>query len=171
LQADQWAFLAGVQPAERAIVEQLAERLDPFPDAPRRTPTDVRAPAPPKMRGRLDAGITVDRAGVPAWLIADLKHAASLANPDFFEKQRLWFSTWNTPRVIRCYRETLEGLQLPRGLFDTVGGILREAGTELDLTDQRPTPAPVDFEFGGVLRPEQQAAVDARARSGPVAAR
>ncbi len=31
------------------------------------------------------------------------KHLASLHNPEYYEKERLRFSTWNTPRLIRCY--------------------------------------------------------------------
>ena len=48
-------------------------------------------------------------------MIAALKHLGSIANPEFYEKQRMRFSTWNTPRFISAYGEDLEWLHLPAG--------------------------------------------------------
>ena len=60
--------------------------------------------------------LEIDRIGVPPALLAALKHLASLHNPDYYEKERLRFSTWNTPRFLRCYSETMDRLLLPRGV-------------------------------------------------------
>jgi hypothetical protein len=50
--------------------------------------------------------------------MATLKHAASMPNPLFYERQRLRASTWDTPRFLRSFDETLDGgLVLPRGLL------------------------------------------------------
>jgi hypothetical protein len=77
------------------------------------------APKPPaEIKARTGAMLAVDPIGVPPALVAALKHLASLHNPEFYEKERLRFSTWNTPRFIRCYRENLDQLLLPRGLRD-----------------------------------------------------
>ncbi len=157
-----WAHLAGAATTDRVTVERLADELDPFaaPRSARPTRHDRTTPAPPIVRAELSAGVSLARTGLPAWLVADLKHLCSLPNPAFYEKQRMRFSTWNTPRVIRAYREHLDRLELPRGLLDQTRTLLEQAGSELELHDRRPTPAPVTFRFEGALRPEQQAAVD-----------
>ena len=40
--------------------------------------------------------------------LATFKHAASIANPKFYELQRLRKSTWDTPRYNRGYDVTVE---------------------------------------------------------------
>ena len=72
------------------------------------------------IRARLGAMFSIERAGMPPAVMAALKHLGSVANPEFYEKQRMRFSTWNTPRFISCYGEDLEWLHLPRGLTDRV---------------------------------------------------
>ena len=165
--ADQWAHLAGIATTDPEVLERLAVQLDPFaaPSSPRPARHDRTAPVPPIVQAELSAGVSIARTGLPAWLVADLKHLASLPNPAFYEKQRMRFSTWNTPRVIRAYRENLDRIELPRGLLDQTRALLKQAGSDLELHDRRPTPDPVTFRFEGELRPEQQAAVEAIASS------
>ena len=114
---DQWAVLS-IEPADRATVERLAGELDPFERVGPQRQATQRVPAPAVVRAELGAGVSFDRIGLPARLVAELKHVASLPNPEFFQKQRMRFSTWDTPRVIRCYRESLDRLEIPRGLLD-----------------------------------------------------
>jgi hypothetical protein len=40
--------------------------------------------------------LAIDRIGVPPALITALKHLESLHNPEFYEKEKQRFSTWNT---------------------------------------------------------------------------
>ncbi len=82
-------------------------------------------------------------------MVAALKHLASLHNPLFYEKQRMRFSTWSTPRIIRCYEEDLGRIHLPRGLVDKVERLMLDAGSRLDITDVRQHPVPIDFAFQG----------------------
>lgn len=71
----------------------------------RQPPSPAAGPKPPPTIGaRAGAMLAIDRIGMPPALLAALKHLASLHNPEFYEKERLRFSTWNTPRFIRCYR-------------------------------------------------------------------
>ena len=67
-----------------------------------------------------------------------MKHAASTYNPDFYDRQRRRQSTWNVPRIITSYDETLDDhLVLPRGLLDTVTKLVGEAGSTIDTDDRR----------------------------------
>ena len=95
--------------------------------------------------------------------MAALKHAASLHNPEFYEKERMRFSTWNTPRFIRCYREALGELQLPRGLRDTAERVVEEAGSALRVVDVCGDSTPIDVELVATLTTDQSEAVDSLA--------
>lgn len=70
-------------------------------------------PPPEVIQARLGAMLSIERAGLPTAVLAAFKHLASISNPEFYEKQRMRFSTWDTPRFISCYREDLEGLTFP----------------------------------------------------------
>ena len=160
---DQWAFLSCLARMSPDAVESLAETLRPVDTGPTLSLADlVRAggpPAPPVVRARLGAELSIERAGLPPAVIAGLKHAGSITNPEFHEKQRMRFSTWDTPRFISAYREDLQWLHLPRGLTDTVRDLLQSLGSSLAVTDDRPEPPTVGFEFRGTLRPQQAVAV------------
>ena len=87
-----------------------------------------------------------------------------MSNPLFYERQRRRASTWNVPRFLRSYDETLDGsLVLPRGLLDTLGRIIQQADSTLQITDTRTEGAPTAFTFTATLSPEQQEAQKALA--------
>ena len=162
---DQWAFLAGVSRMSADAVAALAEAVRPVTAGPNLSLADLAAgdgPKPPAViEGQVGGMLSIRRAGLPPALVAGLKHLASLANPEFFEKERMRFSTWDTPRFIRCYREDLEWIHLPRGLGERVSQLVADAGSRLELTDHRPDHDDVAFSLRTSLRPHQQAAVNA----------
>lgn len=162
---DQWAFLSSVgrlsAGAARAAADALGG-LDLGPDLKgwSKWQTAGGPAAPKRVRGQLAGQLSIERIGVPPALVAALKHLASLHNPVFYEKQRMRFSTWSTPRIIRCYEEDFDRIHLPRGLTEPVDALLADAGTTLGLTDVRDDPDPIDVRFEGHLDPVQQRAVD-----------
>jgi len=119
---DQWAFLSSVARLTRESAKTLAESLRPVDAGPALTLADLAKaagpPPPASIRARLGAMLSIERSGLPPAVIAALKHLASIHNPVFYEKQRMRFSTWDTPRFIRCYQEDLEWIHLPRGLVE-----------------------------------------------------
>src|SRR5437879_1539576 len=94
---------------------------------------------------------SIEKSGVPPWLLSRLKHLASLWNPIFFEKQRKRFSTYGIPPLIRCYEEDMSHLHLPRGTREEVETMFKEVGTHLNVEDMRPVPAKLSLEFHGRL--------------------
>jgi len=61
-----------------------------------------------------------------------------MPNPIFYERERLRMSTWDTQRFLRSYNETVDGrLVLPRGLAEKVASLAEQAGSRIELTDER----------------------------------
>jgi superfamily II DNA or RNA helicase len=160
---DQWALLSSVARMAPAAVAALAESLRPADAGPTLSLAELAnsgGPPPPRMvRARLGAMLSIERAGLPPAVIAALKHLGSIANPEFYEKQRMRFSTWNTPRFISAYGEDLEWLHLPRGLTERVQELFDGLGSRLEVIDARPAVPPVAFTFTGSLRAQQKDAV------------
>ncbi|MGA8726229.1 MAG: DEAD/DEAH box helicase family protein [Acidimicrobiales bacterium] len=125
----------------------------------RRSPGSEKPPA--VIRATSGAMLALDRIGVPSSLLATLKHLASLPNPEYYEKERLRFSTWSTPRFLRCYGETLDRLHLPRGVEDQARRMVTEAGSKLEVIDGRGSPRPIDVSLEADLTDRQENALAA----------
>jgi hypothetical protein len=114
-------------------VDSLVGELRPIEAGPGSKPLVALGgdgPTPPRqVRAELGAMLAIERFGLPPALVAALKHLASLHNPAVYEKERLRLSTWNTPRFVRCYHETLDRLVLPRGLLSDAQRLLADAGS------------------------------------------
>ena len=161
---DQWAFLATVPKLSVAAATSIAAATDPIalgPGTRPRTTIAPNRPIPPVVRARLGAMLSIERIGLPPSLISALKHLASLHNPEFYERERLRLSTHATPRFVRCYREELDLLHVPRGLQVDIERLLSAAGSRLDVADARIAAEPIDLTFNGVLTDVQQAGFDA----------
>jgi superfamily II DNA or RNA helicase len=164
---DQWAYLSSLgrmSPAEAAAVARRAGRvtvgtgIDKIGAA---VSTRIRASAPPVVHADLTSGIRLASDELTPALHATLKHAASMSNPLFYERQRLRMSTWDIPRFLRSYDETLDGgLILPRGLQETVASLVEQTQSRLEVTDERHTGEARELTFTATLTREQQGAVD-----------
>jgi superfamily II DNA or RNA helicase len=167
---DQWAFLSSLESVSADAIASLASNLEEVGAGPSaavylrpRIPAQTDPKPPDRVVARAGAMLAVDRIGLPPALIASLKHLASLHNPKFYENERLRFSNHDTPRFIRCYRESLGELLLPRGLEEQAGAIFRAAGSRLEVgTEERDLPHQ-GLQLKAVLSPEQQRAFEALA--------
>jgi len=164
---DQWAYLSSLHRLSPGEVDRLARRVgcvqvgravDRLTSA---TATRTRPQPAPLVRIRLAAGISIEMAALTPAVLATLKHAASMSNPAFYERQRRRFSTWGVPRFLCGYDETLDGmLVLPRGLGEVASTVIAEAGSRLDIVDERVTGRPQDgVAFTASLREDQAEAI------------
>ena len=166
--ADQWAYLSSLDRLSPAAVATLIRRLPAvrlgqevkrleLPQSSKIVPRPALI-----VRATFAARLNIRSAELGPAMISAVKHAASMLNPEFYERQRQRQSTWNVPRILHFFDETLEGdLVLPRGLLPLLRQLVESAGSSLKIDDQRVDGTPIDFSFSAVLRPEQQQAVDA----------
>jgi hypothetical protein len=162
---DQFAFLSGLQRASVSGVNRLAQQLREVATGPveptYRRPFRGDGPKPPdKILAVAGAMLAIDRIGLPPALVSALKHLASLHNPEYYEKERLRLSTWNTPRLIRCYEETIDQLLLPRGLRDVAASLVVEAGSHLEVRETAWAFRAIEVRLSAVLDSDQQVAFD-----------
>jgi superfamily II DNA or RNA helicase len=163
---DQWAYLSSIARLSASDVAALARRL-PGPkighDVRRlQLPTSSKIVPRPSaiIRAQLAARITVTAADLGPAMISAVKHAASIRNPEFDARQRARRSTWDTPRFLHSYDETLEGdLVLPRGLQALLTGLVESAGSTLKVDDARVVGVSRQFTCSTGLRAEQSSAV------------
>jgi superfamily II DNA or RNA helicase len=114
------------------------------------------------VRAELGSTLVMEMAQLPPAALATFKHAASMANPKFYELQRLRKSTWDTPRFVRAYDVTVDDhLVLPRALRHTVSEMIEQAGSTLSVADLRHAGTEIDVAFSGELDLSQSRAVSA----------
>ena len=91
---DQWSYLSTVPRLSPREITHAAKRLGQVSvgiSVDRLRPassTRIAVPAPAFVQARLGAMITVASTDLPPALLATLKHAASMPNPLFYERQR-----------------------------------------------------------------------------------
>jgi superfamily II DNA or RNA helicase len=163
---DQWRYLSTLgrmTPQEVKRAADRAGRVAVAGDVTKlATPfsSQIRPPATAVLHARLGAGIRVEQAELTPALGAALRHAASMRNPEFYERQRMRASTYNIPRFLHSFDETIDGgLVLPRGMLGTLTSLAEQAGSRVEIADERAAGTPQQFTCNATLTPPQQAAV------------
>ena len=176
---DQWAFLSSMKKMSYLNVEAfvdeaartgqvIAVRQNPveeddepwmrLPSGKRRFKVDI-SELPEVLNAVLSNRIYIKTGTGPSVLFNQLKHLSAFQNPEFYRKQKMRFSTHDTPRVI-CCAEIVDGyLSLPRGCLDDVRALLGEYSVRLNINDKRFTGREANFVFNGKLTVEQDKAL------------
>lgn len=163
---DQWAYLSSIPRLSPKQITALSAAV-----AEPRVGHDVRrlqlptsskiVPRPaPVVRAAFAARIRLKSADLGPAMISAVKHAASIPNPEFYTRQRARRSTWDTPRFLRSYDETVEGdLILPRGLLPLLTTLVESADSTLHIDDNRVDGNPKQLTCSAELRPVQGSAL------------
>lgn len=173
---DQWAFLASVEPMSPIDIEAAILRatgpthpLDvTFIDeedlaTPWKRPVADKAtlpgPFPDALAITLANLVYFEKAQLTQTLTNRLIRLAAFQNPEFYRAQAMRMSVWDKPRVIGCAENFPQHIALPRGCLDAAQELLQCNGVRCDIHDERTNGTPVDVEFAGTLRPDQEDAV------------
>jgi superfamily II DNA or RNA helicase len=175
---DQWAFLAALNPIAAHDIEPTILRatgnthpLDVtfIDDEDLATPwkrqraSDQKLPAnmPELLTVTLANQIYFEKAQLPQALTNRLIRLAAFQNPEFYKAQAMRMSVWDKPRVIGKAENFPQHIALPRGCLDAAQALLCENGIRCERIDERYTGEPLDVNFVGTLRPDQEAAASA----------
>jgi superfamily II DNA or RNA helicase len=179
---DQWAFLSFLRRINQSdleavvkLAEQKGELLGirlpvidedsdhPWTSLPSRKHKDppVVGPLPEQINLVLGNQIYIPKADFTPSLRNRLIRLAAFQNPEFYQAQGMRFSTFGKPRIISCCEDFPKHLGLPRGCMDELLDLLQSLKVKVTLTDERSTGEPLEVQFQGMLRDEQQLAADA----------
>lgn len=175
--SDQWGYLASIRRVAPNVLERLVETIvgavkdestEPHENFALRFDERVLDILPAAVTNgvftgtiqvRRNAQIAIAAEGLPACLISAIKRLGTLANPVFYEKQRLRFPTYNIPRFIFCGALRPGVVVLPRGTLPQLKALVHKAGGKLKVSDERPVASKVEFSFAGELTSIQSEAV------------
>ncbi len=164
---DQWEFLSSIDRMTPGRVESLARTLHAptvgtkVTKVRRATSTRLQPTPAPTVHVTLEGRIRIPGDDLNPALYSTLRHAASVYNPEFYQRQRRRQSTWNVPRIITCYDETIDDqLVLPRGLLGLVQDVVQGSGSVVAIEDLRSDGQGADLHFSAELSTIQTAALN-----------
>ncbi len=175
---DQWAYLAAIHLMAPHDIEPTILRatggvhpLDVtfIDDEDLATPWKRKANTSTKLAGTMPQALTVtlanliylEKSALPQALANRLIRLAAFQNPEFYKAQAMRMSVWDKPRVIGNAENYPRHIALPRGCLDAALALLKDNGIRCDLRDERFAGDPIQADFVGTLRPDQQLAVAA----------
>lgn len=173
---DQWEYLLNVGKLSTSALEEILKQtanIMPLGDLSKTSenkPWEV--PTATKIeKSDFSSEIVITRSNMlyiplgqlSSKVLNHLRRIASFRNPEFYSKQALRLSTYQTPRIITCADLTDEYLALPRGCEDAVTTLLKEKNVAYRFEDKTNHGRAISIHFNGELRENQQEAVNALA--------
>lgn len=170
---DQWEYLLNVGKLSASALEEILKQtanIMPLGDLSKTSenkPWEV--PTATKIeKSDFSSEIVITRSNMlyiplgqlSSKVLNHLRRIASFRNPEFYSKQALRLSTYQTPRIISCADLTDEYLALPRGCEDAVTTLLKEKDVAYRFEDKTNQGETISVHFKGKLRDEQQEAVN-----------
>ena len=179
---DQWAFLAFIERMAfekvKAIVDAAIYRGDivgvrtvateedetlPWQEPPSRQVKETHISGPMTERIQLVLGnqIYIEKNVLPPALRNRLIRLAAFQNPEFYRAQAMRQPTYGKPRIMHCCEDFPKYIGLPRGCLEEIQELLLAHNIETQLVDERFSGIPIDCQFIGMLRPDQEMAAEA----------
>jgi len=177
---DQWSYLASIHKIDRETIEDLvhaAEKkgrivgvrtalmdddAEPWTTPPSgRGLSKIDGELPENLELTLGDQIYIPKDPLSPGLRNRLIRLAAFQNPEFYKAQAMRLPTYGKPRVIGCAEDLDQYVALPRGCLEDVQKLLGELDVNIKLQDERFVGVPMDVQFSGTLRPEQEKAAQA----------
>jgi superfamily II DNA or RNA helicase/very-short-patch-repair endonuclease len=179
---DPWAFLFSIRRLSRDRIEAIAsdaesrgrvvgvrfalspdDEPEPWNSPPSRRHRDppVTGPLPTEIEVVLGDLVYLAKDTLPPSLRNRLLRLAAFQNPEFYRAQAMRLPTYEKPRIIACADDLPAHIGLPRGCLEEILGLLSELKIQPLIRDQRVAGSPLDLQFTGTLRPEQENAAAA----------
>lgn len=175
--SDQWAYLSSLEPmnadAIAPIIESIVLDGDPLDigfeyeegDEPWKMKPPSKATIPGPLPASVEAVVAdriyIKKEDLPQPLLNRVIRLAAFPNPEFYKAQALRLPVWDKPRVIGCAENFPRHIALPRGCRDALAGLLAANRIALNIKDERFDGQSIHASFGGTLRLDQDAAIEA----------
>ncbi len=173
---DQWEYLLNISKLSASALEEILKQtanIMPLGDLSKTSESKPwEVPVTAKIeKSDFSSEVVITRSNmlyIPLNLLSSkvlnhLRRIASFRNPEFYSKQALRLSTYQTPRIISCADLTDEYLALPRGCEDAITTLLKEKNVAYRLEDKTNQGRAISVHFSGEIRENQQEAVNALA--------
>ena len=171
---DQWAYLSCVQKLSIDKAENLVSSLckngdlgtlvsgsDEKPWEIRKVTTLTALDFPSKIAVVNANMLYVPIAGISPAAQNAMKRLAAFRNPDFYRAQAMRLPIYDKPRIICTAEISKEYIGLPRGCENALYKLFEDYNADYSVDDQTNRGNVISVTFNGVLREEQQPAVDA----------
>ena len=167
---DQWQILRAVS---RISIQQLSTLLENniMKNQKQDTlmPWEIKQEKPilfPKTtKAILFDALYIEKLELSKALCNQIQRFASFSNPEFYLRQSLRKSTYNTPRVVSLYEENERYLVVPRGLTDRVKNYFEQHQVQFLIEDKRTVVKIKKPRLKLILRVEQKPAFNAIAKN------
>lgn len=153
---DQWNYLSSFRKIDEAKINQaLSEKLrrlqtipksliDPSSERKETTFEELDEPRvqtsfKPEAHLILGSRIFIPSPFLPDKLYRFLRHKLNFPNPEYVEKQRRGYSTWQTHRFIQTIEIIDGGILIPAGFLNKIQTFARDNGLQLNIDDQQIT--------------------------------
>lgn len=108
----------------------------------------------------LSDGIYIDSLNLLAKIKNQIRSLAAFDNPVFYKNRSLGLSNYNNSSVVYMGEDRNGYIHLPRGVYDRLIERNNHANIEYKITNERNNGKRVNANFIGVLKPEQEKAVN-----------
>jgi hypothetical protein len=143
------------------VTDEHDDRPWATPPSRRHKESPVIGPLPEQIDLVLGNQIYVPKTNITPSLRNRLIRLAAFQNPEFYQAQAMRLSTFGKPRIISCCEDFPKHMGLPRGCLDELLELFQSLKVKVALADQRFAGTPLELQFRGSLRAEQQQAADA----------
>ena len=172
---DQWAYLAGIKKITSSEIESVVSQAESkgriigvkinIDEEENRTPwrPNIQYPAiefAEEIHLVVSNEIFIAKEPLPKSLLNRLIRIAAFQNPEFYKAQAMRLPVYDKPRIIGCARDYSHHIGLPRGCHDEIIDLLKDLKIKHTKQIELNEGQPIEVQFNGELKPEQQMAVD-----------